>query len=93
MPDLLAGREDGRVSTSPLITAREAADILRCNERTVRRMVQRGDIPGIVVAGKVLVPRAELPDVLPPSRPDPPARKMRVDGTARKALQDLRRAS
>lgn len=81
------------VTGSPYITAREAAAVLRCNERTVRRMVQRGDIPGAVVAGKVLVLRTDLPDVLPTARPTPPARKMRVDGTARKALQDLRRAS
>lgn len=81
------------MSESPYLTAREAAAVLRCNERTIRRMVQRGDITGSMVAGKVLVLRASLPDVLPAARPNPPARKMRVDGTARKALQDLRRAS
>ena len=78
--------------TSPYLTAREAAAILRCNERTVRRMVQRGDLPGRVVAGKVLVPEADLPDMLP-TRPAPPKRATAVGGLARQTLSDVRRAS
>ena len=37
------------------ITAREAAQVMRCHEKTVRRLILRGELPGRLVAGKYLI--------------------------------------
>lgn len=61
-----------------LLTAREAAAEMRCHEKTVRRMIQRGELPARLVAGKWLVAASDLPtrqripaDRLRPARVEP----------------------
>lgn len=57
-----------RVVTPILHTAAEVALLLRCSERTVRRMVQRGDLPGVRTAGagssRLLIPAAAVAEFL-----------------------------
>ena len=55
---------------SDLLTAAEAAAELRCHEKTVRRMIGRGEIEARLVAGRWLIARAALPTERPlPSAP------------------------
>lgn len=61
------------MSDAPLTTV-EAAQALRCHEKTVRRMIGRGEIPAHFVAGRWLIAPADLPTSLPP-RPAPPRRR------------------
>ena len=59
------------------LTAAEAAAELRCHEKTVRRMIGRGEIDAHFVAGRWLIAREALPTELPlppaPPRPRPRA--------------------
>lgn len=67
-----------RTTLAPaLLTRREAAAILRCSVRTVRRRQQAGDLPLVRERRRVLTPRTDvarllgLPEAaleLPPSR-------------------------
>lgn len=45
-----------RIVTPLLLTADEVATILRCSERTVRRMAQRGELPSVRSHRRVLIP-------------------------------------
>jgi excisionase family DNA binding protein len=45
---------------SDLLTAAEAAAELRCHEKTVRRMIGRGEIEAHLVAGRWLIPPPPL---------------------------------
>ena len=58
-----------------LLTAAEVAATLRCHEKTVRRMIGRGEIDAYFVAGRWLIARGALPTELPrrppPHRPRP----------------------
>lgn len=56
-----------------LLTAREAAQMLRCNERTIRRKIGDGQLAGVMAAGRWLVPREAIDTYLapPPRRPQP----------------------
>lgn len=56
------------------LTTSEAADVLRCHEKTVRRHILRGDLPATFVAGRYLIDPKDLPTVLP-VRPGPPVRR------------------
>lgn len=58
-----------------LLTTAEVAATLRCHEKTVRRMIGRGEIDAHFVAGRWLIARRALPTELPrrssPHRPRP----------------------
>ena len=56
-------------------TAREAAEILRCHERTVRRRIGDGTIKATVVASKYLILGREIDAAL-----NPPAPKRTIQG-------------
>ena len=43
------------------LTAQEAARVLRCHEKTVRRMLNDGRLKGVEVAGRWLIDPADLP--------------------------------
>ena len=59
MSDQLTNR--GKGQKDPLfLTPWEVAKILRCSEETVRRRVQRGDLPGHRVGANYLIPRIEF---------------------------------
>ena len=62
-----------------LLTTAEAAAALRCHEKTVRRMIGRGEIDAHFVAGRWLIARGALPTELP-IRPPPPRRRPRGGG-------------
>lgn len=66
---------------SRYLTAPEVAARLRCHERTIRRMIGRGDLPAVRVAGKWLVDEATLPAPQPmnsePFPSSPPPRRRR----------------
>jgi excisionase family DNA binding protein len=61
-----------------LLTTAEVAATLRCHEKTVRRMIGRGEIDAHFVAGRWLIAREALPTELPrrspPHRPPRPRR-------------------
>jgi len=62
-----------RIVTPILHTAAEVAELLRCSERTVRRMVQRGDLPGVRTSGgagssRLLIPAKAVADFLGSAR-------------------------
>lgn len=59
---------------SDYLTTSEAAERLRCHEKTVRRMIGRGEIDAVLVAGRYLIDADALPLSLPP-RPPPPLRR------------------
>lgn len=53
------------LSFGPLLSLREVADELGVCERTVRRMIARGDVPAIRAGARQLrVPAADLRDYL-----------------------------
>ena len=62
-----------------LLTAAEAAAELRCHEKTVRRMIGRGEIEAHFVAGRWLIARRALPTELP-RRPSPRRPRPRTPG-------------
>jgi excisionase family DNA binding protein len=57
-----------------LLTAAEAAEVMRCHEKTVRRMINRGELPAVLVASRYLIAVEDLPTV-PRLRPAPPLRR------------------
>jgi excisionase family DNA binding protein len=73
-----------------LLTAAEAAHELRCNEKTVRKMIGRGEIPAVMVAGRWLIRPQDLPTRMPPRRlPSPRPRKIYGEGIAAQAAREL----
>lgn len=64
---------------SAFLTTHEAAAELRCHEKTIRRMIGRGDLRAQMVAGKYLIDPKDLPLELPP-RPAPPRHTARKRG-------------
>lgn len=55
------------------LTAPEAAERMRCHEKTVRRMIRRGELPAVFVAGRWLIHETDLPHTHRP-KPIPPRR-------------------
>jgi excisionase family DNA binding protein len=51
---------------SSLLTAHEAADLMRCHEKTVRRMIQRGELRAVKFAGRWLLHPSDLPTASTP---------------------------
>jgi excisionase family DNA binding protein len=78
------------VAREALLTAAEAAVELRCNEKTVRKMIGRGEIRAVMVAGRWLIRPQDLPTRMPPRRlPPPRPRKMYGEGIAAQAAREL----
>jgi excisionase family DNA binding protein len=76
-----------------LITAKEAAAILRCSKQAVGRYVRTGRLRGWARAGKnLLVSKAEVMALLVPGPPPPRERKKTAEGrrAAEWAAQVLR---
>lgn len=48
------------VSSPRFYTVAEVADLLHCRSATVRRMIQRGDLAGRLVARAWLIPASEI---------------------------------
>lgn len=73
-----------------VLTALEAAAEMRCNEKTVRRMIGRGEVRARLVAGRWLIRPEDLPTRLPPRKPPPPRpRKVHGEGVAAQAVREL----
>jgi excisionase family DNA binding protein len=58
-------RKEPKIDSAPpigerLLTLREAADVLRLNQRTVREYVTRGEIEGRIIGGRWRFRRADL---------------------------------
>lgn len=69
-----------------MLTAAQAADRLQLHEKTIRRMLLRGELAGVMVAGRWRIPEDALPSAaprhpLPPPRPA--ARRGRLGQVAR----------
>jgi len=62
------------------LTTAEAAAELRCHEKTVRRMIGRGEIEARLVAGRWLISREALPTGRPPRPPPRRPRSRRPGG-------------
>lgn len=65
---------------SDLLTAAEAAAELRCHEKTIRRMIGRGEIDAYLVAGRWLIAREALPTERPRPASLPRPRPRRPGG-------------
>ena len=80
----------GTIASSPYLTAVEAAVELRCNEKTIRRMCNRGDLTGLFVAGRWLIREDDLPTSIP-RRPAPTGRRRprHKAGVAGEAVREL----
>lgn len=57
-------QEDGEAQVQDhqpkLLSVREVADFLRCSQCTVRRLLDRGDVPAVRVLGAVRVKESDL---------------------------------
>lgn len=66
-----------------LLTAAEAARRLRCHERTIRRMIGRGDVAARLVAGRWLIHPDDLDRLgfssVAPVAPPKPRRRVQDD--------------
>jgi excisionase family DNA binding protein len=88
----------GRGGPGELLTAREAAAELRCHERTVRRMIGRGELPACLVAGRYLIARGDLPRAMtvfpdqgtPYPRPRPAKPRGRFTALAERIIETRR---
>lgn len=69
------------------LTTSEAADVLRCHEKTVRRHILRGDLPATFVAGRYLIDPKDLPTTLPEPRAPRPRRPGAARGRATAAAR------
>lgn len=49
------------MTDATFLTADEVARTLRCTRKTVQRMIRRGDLKAVMVAGRWLVAPADLP--------------------------------
>jgi excisionase family DNA binding protein len=47
-----------------LLTVQEAAVYLHCHPETIKRLLRKGDLPGIKVGRRWLIPKAPLSAVL-----------------------------
>lgn len=56
---------------SPLLTIRQAADLLSISERTMRRIIQRGEVPTVRMLGRVIRVRPADLDAFLSARADP----------------------
>ena len=56
---MTTGRHDA-ADADPLVSAREAADLLGTSERTIRRRIASGDLPSIKVGGQRRIPLSAL---------------------------------
>ena len=56
-----------------MLTAAQAAERLQLHEKTIRRMLLRGELRGVMVAGRWRIPEESLPSAAP-ARPLPPPR-------------------
>lgn len=79
----------GDVTSSPYLTVPEVAAILRCHEKTVRRMIRRGEFRAEYVAGRWLVRECDLPGFMPPRRPGPGRPRRQEEGVTMAAARAL----
>lgn len=77
---------------SDLLTTAEAAQALRCHERTIRRAIARGEIRATFFGGRYLIPVDALPEMLAP-RPLPPIRPRKPAGQFVELAREMTRAS
>jgi excisionase family DNA binding protein len=90
--DRAAGGGCAGVSARFLTTV-EAAGELRCHEKTVRRMIRRGELAATFVAGRYLIAPADLPTA-PRSRLAPPLRAPRpARGLATQVVREMEAAA
>jgi excisionase family DNA binding protein len=60
-----------------VITVAETAELLGLDQRTVRRGIEAGDLPGIRVGKRIVVPVAKLIALLEEEDPAPPRAQSR----------------
>jgi excisionase family DNA binding protein len=84
------------VSDRFLTTAETAAE-LRCHEKTVRRMIGRGELAATFVAGRYLIDPDDLPTAPPraglPRMPRSPRSSRRPVGLARQTVREMEAAA
>ncbi len=68
-----AVRSDKAQRAEPLVSLSEAARALGVSERTVRRRIERNELPGIKAGGRLMVAASALPGVTAPDTPSPVA--------------------
>lgn len=63
----------GELRGRPFITVREAASLLGCDDRTVRRGVEAGDLPGVKIGARLMIPGPRLLAMIEPPASAPTA--------------------
>lgn len=75
---------------SDLLTVPEAAAVIRAHPDTVKRMLGRGELPGVKVAGKWLIRRDALTALLTPhTQREPVLRPREPTGEASRRARDV----
>ena len=65
MPDMSAIGQDSQAGkTEPLLRMRDAAELLQVSERSVRRMIARGDLPSIRLGGARRIRVRDIRDLI-----------------------------
>lgn len=78
---------------SELLTTQEAADLMRIHEKTVRRMILRGDLDAVRVGKGYRINRDDLPTAPRERREPRKVRAYRPSGSVGRALADAEMAS
>lgn len=89
-PEQQAASSQERRPRSPFLTVPEVARILRCHEKTVRRLIGRREIRATLIAGRYLIRIDDVPGALPARKPPPPP-PVAPAGIASQAVRTLER--
>lgn len=60
------------MSMSEILTISDAAELLRVSEKTIRRMIEAGDIPASKIGGQWRITRAACERLVEPTNTTPP---------------------
>jgi excisionase family DNA binding protein len=80
-------------SAGGLLTAAEAAEVMRCHEKTVRRMIRRGELPAVFFAGRYLIAPDDLPTAPRLRLAPPPPRRSAPRGVVSAAFREIDEAA
>ena len=83
--------DEARSSARAVLTVTEVAALLECDERTVRRACEDGQLPAIYVGRRILIVRERLLALLTTPDLDEPGTAIPGDATTNEACEEPRR--